>query len=143
MKNCTISANAKCYGYSGTQIRLTDGFVAKAGSFAHFAIRDVPCNNTRSVMHAPAYEETPQEESTEDISAFSQRQLSVVPNPATDRISVQCDEEVVAVMIFTSMGQQVLSTRETDIDISHLPASTYILYAHTTTGAERTMFIKQ
>ena len=143
MKNCTIRANAKCYGYSGTQIRLTDGFVAKAGSFAHFAIRDVPCNNTRSVMHAPAYEETPQEESTEDISAFSQRQLSVVPNPATDRISVQCDEEVVAVMIFTSMGQQVLSTRETDIDISHLPASTYILYANTTTGAERTMFIKQ
>ncbi len=45
--------------------------------------------------------------------------------------------------VFTSMGQQVLSARETDIDISHLPMGTYILYANTTNGVKRTMFIKQ
>lgn len=139
----TVNANAKCYCYSGTQIRLTDGFVAKAGSFAHFAIRDVPCNTARSVMHVPAYEEPSQEENTGDIVSKTKGQLSVLPNPATDRISVQYDVEVVSVMIFTTMGQQVLSTRETDIDISNLSAGTYILYANTATGAERTMFIKQ
>lgn len=143
LQDFTVSARAKCYCYSGTQIRLTEGFVAKAGSFAHFAIRDIPCNNTRSVMHAPAYEETLQEESTENILASSKGQLSVVPNPAMDKISVQCDAEVASIMIFTSMGQQVLSTGETSIDISHLPVDTYILYANTTNGMKRTIFIKQ
>lgn len=53
--NFTIESSAECHIYSGTQIRLTDGFVAKTGSSAHFAICDVPCNNTLSVMHTPAY----------------------------------------------------------------------------------------
>ena len=143
LHDLTVSARAKCYCSSGTQIRLTDGFVAKAGSFAHFAIRDVPCENTRSIMHAPAYEDPASEENTDNLATQPKRQLSVMPNPATERISVQCEAEVVSVRIFTTMGQQVLSARETDIDISHLPAGTYILYANTTNGTGRVMFIKQ
>lgn len=143
MKNCTISARASCYCYSRTQIRLTEGFVARPGSFAHFAIRDVPCDNTRSLMHAPTYEETRQENSQQDFPATPHRQLKVMPNPATDRISIQCDSEVVLAVIYTFTGQKVVSTSATEIDISHLPTGIYILSVTSVNGTERTMFIKQ
>ena len=94
-------------------------------------------------MHAPTYEETRQENSQQDFPATPHRQLKVMPNPATDRISIQCDSEVVLAVIYTFTGQKVVSTSATEIDISHLPTGIYILSVTSVNGTERTMFIKQ
>lgn len=46
LSDYVISENQVGYYYSGTCIRLTNGFHAKAGSEVHIAVTDVPCNLT-------------------------------------------------------------------------------------------------
>ncbi len=141
--NFTMESSAECYIYSGTQIRLADGFEAKAGSSAHFAIRDVPCKNIRSAMHAPVYAKTMQEKGTGNLRTTFSRELLVWPNPAQDHISIQGLDGICSVVVYSLMGQKFLHASSRDINISNLPNGTYILCVNGREATECTMFIKQ
>lgn len=74
---------------------------------------------------------------------FSSR-LKLFPNPATDILNIQSEDELLRVDIYNLDGQCVLHASQADIDVSGLPHGMYIVRA-TTTANEllQTKFIKQ
>jgi hypothetical protein len=71
------------------------------------------------------------------------------PNPAFDRLTLKCDQPVISVTIFTLDGRKMMeriypqSPEQTDLDIQHLSAGSYLLQVETKTGSKTIKFNKQ
>jgi hypothetical protein len=81
---------------------------------------------------------------TEDIGASK---VSIHPNPATDELTINVDVAGYSSCTITnSMGrvllQQQLSTPQTKIDISHLPAGLYYITARGSSGVKTLRFVR-
>lgn len=70
--------------------------------------------------------------------------ISVFPNPSTDRISVDSDETISGYSIYDMNGNQLVSEiLQKDIDISFLPSSVYILELRKNDGTKKTTKISK
>ncbi len=71
--------------------------------------------------------------------------ISISPNPATDKLTVNVTERILQLSIYTLTGKQIKTYRDIDntIDISELPDGIYLLQLQTETGITYRKFIKQ
>ena len=75
--------------------------------------------------------------------------LLIYPNPATDVITINIDEDIVAYNISVTdlQGNKVLqrnlTTNSMAIDISELANGTYLIIAQTSEGLQHAYFVKQ
>jgi CubicO group peptidase (beta-lactamase class C family) len=70
--------------------------------------------------------------------------INIYPNPAKDRINIQCDQHIVELFIYSLTGKEILiEMGNTNIDISTLPSGIYILEARTEEGIVRQKFVKR
>ena len=73
--------------------------------------------------------------------------VSIVPNPATDAVTVSADGTLLALELRDLLGRTVLTQQpastKTTLDVSTLPAGTYILRLHTPQGvATKKLIVK-
>lgn len=65
-------------------------------------------------------------------------QVTVLPNPAVDQVSIQVDEEeIVNVTLINSNGAQVLTSSSQQIDVNEIPQGVYVLIIETKTNSYR------
>ncbi|MBR5664459.1 MAG: T9SS type A sorting domain-containing protein [Bacteroidales bacterium] len=65
--------------------------------------------------------------------------LNVFPNPASDRISVECETEMRRVTLCNALGQQMLrvtpNAPQAELQVSGLPRGLYLLRVQTASGS--------
>lgn len=69
-------------------------------------------------------------------------EVSVYPNPATNKINVGA-KAIVEVKLFDVLGHQILSTKQKEIDVSSLQNGVYFVSVKTTNGASTQKIIVQ
>ena len=78
------------------------------------------------------------QQGTEGIGNTADRYTYIMPNPATERVTVASSFRIGQVELYTLNGQRVLQQRvdgmSTVLDVSGLAAGTYILRVHTHNG---------
>jgi hypothetical protein len=79
------------------------------------------------------------------VENLSNISLSIYPNPATDIITIETDEQVLSVELFSTVGQKinVTTNAKQQINISDFAAGTYSLIIHTTNGNVQKRFVKE
>jgi hypothetical protein len=65
--------------------------------------------------------------------------LTVFPNPASDRITISADEEILSIRVLDMQGRTLQQQAETlirnvQLDVSSLAPGTYMAVAHTQSG---------
>jgi len=73
-----------------------------------------------------------------------QHNISIFPNPATEKISIISDDEIESATVFNIVGAPVLSsTKKNVIDISSLDAGIYFIRVKIVSGFYSMKFVKQ
>lgn len=60
--------------------------------------------------------------------------LNVFPNPSNGKFTVNCDEEIKTIGVYSLTNQLVLSTSENTVDLSSNPAGVYLIKIETING---------
>ena len=128
LSNYVISENQVGYYYSGSSIKLTNGFHAKSGSEMHIAIKDIPCYDTVSAPQrvAPRTSSAPTDNANYTNEEFDNNGLETV---ASNRI--------VSTSIYTITGQLIQTIYGGQHDATHLPNGMYILQHRMSDGNVR------
>ncbi len=113
----------------GGTITLGSGFKAQLGSAVKLS-PNYNCSTGTSV--APV--SISKRKDINKIDSTKKTDLSVSPNPAISEINIQCEEPINTISLFNINGQEVLQTKQMQIDISHLPNGIYIIRAITKDG---------
>lgn len=82
-------------------------------------------------------------QSTAGIGEPVQLEASVYPNPSTDVITLSTEAEVEQVAIYGVNGNLLIQQNGETIDVSNLPAGTYIAKVKTSNGMGQTRFVKK
>lgn len=69
--------------------------------------------------------------------------LGVYPNPASDFVTVSAESNIESITIVDLKGKPVISTFDTQIDVSSLGSGMYFILANTSEGVAATQFIKE
>jgi len=69
--------------------------------------------------------------------------FEMFPNPVIDILTLKADATIEAVSIYNMIGQEVISTSNTTIDMSHLPTGSYIVKVQAGDQVGSYNFIKQ
>jgi len=77
------------------------------------------------------------------MPSFAGHTFVIYPSPAKDILTINSDSTVTSVVVTTVLGQEVLKWEGSQIDVSNLPAGTYLLQATTDLGLWKGKFIKQ
>jgi hypothetical protein len=74
-----------------------------------------------------------------DIDEVSEIQMLVYPNPASSRINISSEAEIISLELYTYLGQKVISvepgTAQTALDVSNREAGIYFLRIETERGS--------
>ncbi|NOQ71061.1 MAG: T9SS type A sorting domain-containing protein [Crocinitomix sp.] len=65
---------------------------------------------------------------TEVQSLTSPSAVRLFPNPASDRVSIQSEIEIAEINIYNSLGEAIITTNDSDIEVNTLPAGIYFVY---------------
>jgi hypothetical protein len=76
------------------------------------------------------------------VSSNESETVSVYPNPVRDRVSVK-GENIQSVEVFNLVGQKILTTEETSIDLSDLNEGVYFLRVVSPSGTVTKRIVKQ
>jgi len=68
--------------------------------------------------------------------------ITIIPNPATDRIRINSNNQLTAYRIFDATGKKVQNGNESIIDVSNLNTGFYIIQVETTDQIETLSFLK-
>ena len=145
----TIPYNATATYQAHEEVHLRDGFTVERG--ADFTARIVPCPNCEEnreagspeTASAPSNTAPPETTSGYRLPAtgYQQPTTDLYPNPTSGEVTVGVDGEVQAIIIYTPMGLPVGGWRllsigpdRVTLDLSPLPAGTYILHIQTPMG---------
>lgn len=82
-------------------------------------------------------------QSTAGIDEPVQLEASVYPNPSTDVITLLTEVEVEQVAIYGVNGNLMIQQNGETVDVSNLPAGTYIAKVKTSKGMGQTRFVKK
>ena len=143
----TIPAGATATYQAHEEIVLQDGFTVEAG--AEFTAEIVPCPNCESSRGGTGSADGTEGEEYREITvpasrAAEQTQQPVAdlyPNPTSGEVTVGVEGEVQSIVILNVMGQPVggwglraMSPGSVTLDVSPLPAGTYLVRIHTPLG---------
>lgn len=145
----TIPDGATATYQAHEEVHLRDGFTVERG--AEFTARIVPCPNCEenrvagSPETASAPSNTAPPETTsghpQPTTGYQPPTTDLYPNPTSGEVTVGVDGEVQAIIIYTPMGLPVggwrllsIAPDRVTLDLSPLPAGTYILHIQTTVG---------
>jgi len=84
----------------------------------------------------------------QDPSALSnannqKNDFSVYPNPTSDYLNIQSEEEILEVTIFNLQGKQILKSNIERVDVSNLTSGIYLIEIKTNSGKAFRKFIKK
>lgn len=113
----------------GETITLGNGFQAQLGS----TVKLLPNYNCTTGASFPPVSISKRKD-IDKIDSTKNTNFSVSPNPAISEINIQCEEPINTISLFNINGQEVLQTKQMQIDISHLPNGIYIIRALTKDG---------
>ncbi|MBR5093064.1 MAG: C10 family peptidase [Bacteroidales bacterium] len=144
----TIPDGATATYQAHEEVHLRDGFTVERG--ADFTARIVPCPNCEN-----RETESPETTDTSDNAAppetasghplpatdYQPTTTDLYPNPTDGEVTVGVDGEVQSIIIYNMMGRPVggwnirsLASNQIVLDVSPLPAGTYILRVQTPMG---------
>jgi hypothetical protein len=70
--------------------------------------------------------------------------LKVFPNPATDKISIETDEEVLSVSVYSLSGELIRKEEKVyETSLGGLDAGTYMIVVETASGLKHTLVVKE
>lgn len=132
--NVTIEETAICRAYSATEIRLTNGTHIKRGSNVKLAIKDVPCNSSN--FSAPSASTTTYSPPNDrDITnAGVEYSIHISSSPASDIIRIISNAEITFAEVYSIDGHCVIRSKQTELNISHLPSGVYVIRAQANDG---------
>jgi hypothetical protein len=78
--------------------------------------------------------------SVEDIVSES---ATIRPNIASDIINIDCDSFIETVKIYNQIGEMIIITSNSEINISNLPVGKYFVMIETADGIEKGEFVKK
>ena len=145
----TIPDGATATYQAHEEVHLRDGFTVERG--ADFTARIVPCPNCEEnrVAGSPETASAPSNTAPpETATAYPQpttdyqpTATDLYPNPTDGEVTVGVDGEVQSIIIYTPMGLPVggwrllsIGADRVTLDLSPLPAGTYILHIQTPMG---------
>lgn len=80
----------------------------------------------------------------EDGSISVNTAVNIFPNPATDKITIACDEQVISADVYSVTGELVMTAKFTkELSVTDLSPGMYLLNVQTETGFKRTTFLKE
>jgi hypothetical protein len=71
------------------------------------------------------------------------KQVTIYPNPATDKLFIKSEEKIQSIEVYDVLGANVISTKESEIDISKLNAGVYFVEVFTGDYLYTSKFIKE
>lgn len=74
---------------------------------------------------------------------YSSQNVKVYPNPVENSLTIKNVTGLKSIAIYSSLGQLVLESKESIIDVSELSKGMYFLQIHTDTGVETKRVIKE
>lgn len=114
---------------SAPTIQITGPFVCNLGSTLTATTLDsCVCNTPRNSQSGSSNRLPVRPKKVSNIV------YSIYPNPVTDVLIVDAEEQLNHISIYNQSGQCVLQTGETQINVSHLPLGLYVLRATTVEG---------
>ena len=145
----TIPDGATATYQAHEEVHLRDGFTVERG--ADFTARIVPCPNCEEnreagspeTASAPSNTAPPETTSGYRLPAtgYQPTATDLYPNPTDGEVTVGVDGEVQSIIIYTLMGLPVggwrllsIAPDRVTLDLSSLPAGTYILHIQTPMG---------
>ena len=144
----TIPYNATATYQAHEEVHLRDGFTVERG--ADFTARIVPCPNCDNrETENPETTETPDNATPPETASghplpatdYQPTTTDLYPNPTDGEVTVGVDGEVQSIIIYNMMGRPVggwnirsLASDQIVLDLSPLPAGTYILRVQTPMG---------
>ena len=144
----TIPYNATATYQAHEEVHLRDGFTVERG--ADFTARIVPCPNcdnreteSPETTDPPDNATPPETASGHPLPAtdYQPTTTDLYPNPTDGEVTVGVDGEVQSIIIYTTIGRPVggwnirsLASDQIVLDVSPLPAGTYILHVQTPLG---------
>ena len=81
-------------------------------------------------------------QSTVGTEEMEMAEVIVSPNPASDLLSISCDSEIESVAIYAANGALMIVQTTGELNISNLPAGTYIAKVKTASGFAQARFVK-
>ena len=130
------------------EVNLRDGFTVERG--ADFTARIVPCPNCDNrETDSPETTEIPDNAAPPEIASdhplsstdYQPTATDLYPNPTDGEVTVGVDGEVQSIIIYNMMGRPVggwnirsLASDQIVLDVSPLPAGTYVLHVQTPMG---------
>ncbi|MBR1515416.1 MAG: C10 family peptidase [Paludibacteraceae bacterium] len=135
VSNATIQNTIHGEISSATQVRLTQGVTISQGSNVHISIREMPCATTRweTDVETESSKRNDAPSLKNEMNEKNNSKLYISPNPVSNVLLIHSIEALTRVCIYNLNGQCLLQTKETEIDVSALPAGLYILIAQTAT----------
>lgn len=144
----TIPDGATATYQAHEEVHLRDGFTVERG--ADFTARIVPCSNCDNrETESPETTETPDNAAPLETASghplpatdYQPTATDLYPNPTDGEVTVGVDGEVQSIIIYNMMGRPVggwnirsLASDQIVLDVSPLPAGTYILRVQTPMG---------
>ena len=144
----TIPTDVTATYQAHEEVHLRDGFTVERG--ADFTARIVPCPNCENrETESPETTETPDNAAPLETASghplpatdYQPTATDLYPNPTDGEVTVGVDGEVQSIIIYNIMGRPVggwnirsLASDQIVLDVSPLPAGTYILHVQTPMG---------
>jgi len=97
----------------------------------------LPCN-TLGRGQAEDYSVNVNREIIAGVDSAAKTLISLYPNPTTDIVHLQTEQDLKSVEMFNSIGQSVIKTKGNDISLAALSNGIYLLRADTTNGKTHT-----
>ena len=116
---------------SAPTIQITGPFVCSSGSSFNATPSDsCICNSASRKKLSSSQNRMPVRSKAESDVVYS-----IYPNPVTDILTIDTEEQLNNIVILNQSGQCVLQTCNTSINVSHLHTGIYIVRAMTKNGA--------
>src|SRR5690606_39525887 len=58
---------------------------------------------------------------------YKEIEYKVYPNPTSNYITIELDEEINEVLLYTTSGSQIMSSTSKELNITHLPNGVYLM----------------
>ncbi|WP_169336012.1 GEVED domain-containing protein [Flavobacterium rivuli] len=102
-----------------------------------FNVAALPCN-TLGYGQAEDYSLNVNREIVAGADGIATTLISLYPNPTTDNVHLQTEQEIKSIEVFNSLGQSVIKANGKDISLATLSNGIYLLKADTVNGKNHT-----
>jgi PKD repeat protein len=97
-----------------------------------------------AIANNPNNQQAREGEQNTDMTPQTTNSIKVFPNPATDKISIETDEEVLSVSVYSLSGELIRKEEKVyETSLGGLDAGTYMIVVETASGLKHTLVVKE